>query len=102
MSHILGRKMKNNPVLIGEPGVGKTAIVEGLAQNIRNGTAPYYLSNKQILSLDMGLLIAGTTFRGEFEARLKEIINEAAGKAAEQTAEQYAGLRVDFGRANFF
>ena len=76
VSHILGRKMKNNPVLIGEPGVGKTAIVEGLAQNIRKRTAPYYLSDKKIMSLDMGLLIAGTTFRGEFEARLKEIVGE--------------------------
>ncbi|MEA2007117.1 MAG: ATP-dependent Clp protease ATP-binding subunit [Patescibacteria group bacterium] len=76
ISHILGRKMKNNPVLIGEPGVGKTAIVEGLAQRINLGTAPYFLSEKRILSLDLGLLIAGSTFRGEFEARLKELVNE--------------------------
>ncbi|MEA1925925.1 MAG: ATP-dependent Clp protease ATP-binding subunit [Patescibacteria group bacterium] len=76
ISHILGRKMKNNPVIIGEPGVGKTAIVEGLAQNINKGVAPYYLIGKRILSLDLGLLIAGTTFRGEFESRLKDIINE--------------------------
>lgn len=77
ISNILGRKMKNNPVLIGEPGVGKTAIVEGLALKIREGKAPLYLASKKILNLDLGLLVAGTTFRGEFEARLKEIINEA-------------------------
>lgn len=76
ISHILGRKMKNNPVLIGEPGVGKTAIIEGLAQNIQKETVPHYLDGKQILSLDLGSLIAGTTFRGEFEARLKEILSE--------------------------
>ncbi len=76
ISHILGRKMKNNPVLIGDPGVGKTAIVEGLAKKIQEGTAEYYLCGKKILSLDLGLLIAGTTFRGEFEARLKDIINQ--------------------------
>lgn len=76
ISNILGRKMKNNPVLVGDPGVGKTAIVEGLALQIKEGKAPYYLSNKKIYSLDLGSLIAGTTFRGEFESRLKEIINE--------------------------
>lgn len=77
ISNILGRKVKNNPVLVGDPGVGKTAIVEGLALKIKEGKAPFYLSNKKILSLDLGSLIAGTTFRGEFESRLKEIINEA-------------------------
>jgi ATP-dependent Clp protease ATP-binding subunit ClpC len=77
ISNILGRKTKNNPVLIGDPGVGKTAIVEGLALQIKQGKAPFYLANKKILSLDLGLLIAGTTFRGEFEARLKEVIAEA-------------------------
>ncbi len=76
ISHILGRKMKNNPVLIGDPGVGKTAIVEGLAKKIREGKAEYYLFGKRIFSLDLGLLIAGTTFRGEFEARLKDIIDQ--------------------------
>lgn len=76
ISHILGRKMKNNPVLIGDPGVGKTAIVEGLAKKIREGNAEYYLCGKKIFSLDLGLLVAGTTFRGEFEARLKDIINQ--------------------------
>lgn len=77
ISNILGRKIKNNPVLVGDPGVGKTAIVEGLALKIKEGKAPFYLSNKKILSLDLGSLIAGTTFRGEFESRLKEIIAEA-------------------------
>jgi ATP-dependent Clp protease ATP-binding subunit ClpC len=77
ISNILGRKMKNNPVLIGDPGVGKTAIVEGLAQKINEGKAPFYLGSKKIYSLDLGLLVAGTNFRGEFESRLKEIINEA-------------------------
>ncbi len=76
ISHILGRKMKNNPVLIGDPGVGKTAIIEGLAKKIQNEDSEYYLCGKKILSLDLGLLIAGTTFRGEFEARLKNIINQ--------------------------
>lgn len=77
ISNILGRKNKNNPVLIGEPGVGKTAIVEGLAQKINQGKAPYYLNNKKIINLDLGLMIAGTNFRGEFEARLKQVIQEA-------------------------
>ncbi len=77
ISHILNRKMKNNPVLVGEPGVGKTAIVEGLAKKIKKGFSSYHLSGKNIHSLDLGLLVAGTTFRGEFEARLKEIIKEA-------------------------
>jgi ATP-dependent Clp protease ATP-binding subunit ClpC len=78
ISNILGRKNKNNPVLIGDPGVGKTAIIEGLAQQINQGNAPFYLNNKKIISLDLGLLVAGTNFRGEFEARLKEVIKEAS------------------------
>ncbi len=75
--HILNRKTKNNPVLIGEPGVGKTAIVEGLAQRIREGTVPVTLKNKRVLVLNMGSLIAGTKYRGEFEQRFDDIIKEA-------------------------
>ncbi|WP_026735213.1 ATP-dependent Clp protease ATP-binding subunit [Fischerella sp. PCC 9605] len=73
---ILGRRTKNNPVLIGEPGVGKTAIAEGLAQRIANQDVPDILQDKQVISLDMGLLVAGTRFRGDFEERLKKIMDE--------------------------
>ncbi|WP_094585195.1 ATP-dependent Clp protease ATP-binding subunit [Synechococcus sp. BO 8801] len=73
---ILGRRTKNNPVLIGEPGVGKTAIAEGLAQRITQGEIPDILEDKRVLTLDIGLLVAGTKYRGEFEERLKKIMEE--------------------------
>ena len=73
---ILSRRTKNNPVLVGEPGVGKTAIVEGLAQRIISGDVPEDMRGKRLMMLDMGALVAGTKYRGEFEDRLKKVIDE--------------------------
>ena len=80
---VLSRRTKNNPVLIGEPGVGKTAIVEGLAQRVVNGDIPESIANRRIIALDMGALVAGTKYRGEFEDRLKAVLKEIQEKSGE-------------------
>ena len=80
---ILSRRTKNNPILIGEPGVGKTAIAEGLAHRIINGDVPENLKSKQIYSLDMGALIAGAKYKGEFEERLKSVVKEVVSAEGE-------------------
>src|SRR5204862_2708243 len=80
---VLSRRTKNNPVLIGEPGVGKTAIVEGLALRIINGDVPESLKDKRLLSLDLGALVAGAKYRGEFEERLKAVLAEITSAAGE-------------------
>ena len=76
--HILSRRTKNNPILVGEPGVGKTAIAEGIAHRIVNGDVPENLKSKIIYALDMGLLIAGAKYKGEFEERLKGVVKEVS------------------------
>ncbi len=83
MEQILSRRRKNNPVLIGEPGVGKTAVVEGLAQRMATGDVPQTLRNKEIVSLDIASMVAGSKFRGEFEDRLKSVIREIEARAGE-------------------
>src|SRR5581483_10009657 len=81
--HILSRRTKNNPILVGAPGVGKTAIAEGLAHRIINGDVPENLKSKQVFSLDMGALIAGAKYKGEFEERLESVVKEVINSNGE-------------------
>ena len=85
-SQILNRRQKNNPCLIGEPGVGKTAIAEGLAQKIADKDVPYKLQNKEVYLMDLTALVAGTQFRGQFESRMKGLVEEV-----KKTRQYYSG-----------